>query len=73
MIQKDAFDGYNLICDMCGEEADMIFEGFMDAVAWKRERGNGWRSVKDANGDWQDLCTSCNCSEVVRKLMGEGP
>jgi hypothetical protein len=61
---------YALVCDSCGDEADETFDSFMEAVEFKKDRDNNWRSVKDKNGDWQDVCPSCNCPEVLRKLMG---
>jgi len=71
MIERDEFDrSWSLQCDECGEEANECFETFQDAVDYKKDRGNGWRSVKDRYDAWNDLCPSCNCAEVIQKLKG---
>lgn len=56
MIHQSA--GFYVIeCDECGEESEG-FDDFYDAVEWKKDRSNGWRSRK-VDGDWQDLCPEC--------------
>lgn len=35
---------YSLTCDICGEEADIDFADFYDAVEYKKT--NGWKSKK---------------------------
>ncbi|MFA5196257.1 MAG: hypothetical protein WC401_10720 [Bacteroidales bacterium] len=49
----------SLECDICGEEADECFDDFYEAVEWKKDKTNGWRSNKDKDGNWQDICPNC--------------
>lgn len=49
---------YSLICDVCGEEADETFDYFADAVEYKKDKDNGWKSQK-RNGQWEDVCPKC--------------
>jgi len=70
MIEKYDRDDFRLICDSCGEECDEIFETFRDAVDYKQDRDNGWASVKDKDGEWAELCPSCNTPEVIAELKG---
>lgn len=46
-----------MICDICEESPDEVFECFQDAVDYKKP--NGWRSRKDAKGNWEDVCPEC--------------
>ena len=55
MLEGSRKTGYVLACDECGEEIDFSF--FRQAVEYKRQ--NGWRSIKDSHGEWQDLCPDC--------------
>lgn len=48
-----------LECDWCGSDSGELFDEFMDAVEWKKERSNGWKSKKNPDGDWEDLCPDC--------------
>ena len=48
---------YILSCDICQEEAEETFYDFYDAVKFKRD--NGWKSQKDENGEWMDICPEC--------------
>jgi hypothetical protein len=57
-IRKES-DIYVLECDECGEESDEEFDDFYEAVAFKKDRSNGWMSWKDEDGLWKDLCPSC--------------
>ena len=50
--------GYELVCDVCDATADEQFDSFEDAVAFKRDRSNGWRS-RNVDGVWEDLCPDC--------------
>lgn len=50
--------GYSLECDVCGNEADTEFECFLDAVEFKKDAENGWKSRK-VSGQWQDVCPEC--------------
>jgi hypothetical protein len=70
MIEKDDGNVFLLTCDNCGEVCDEIFDTFYDAVAYKKDRENGWRTIKDQNNDWCDLCPACNTPEILRKLKG---
>jgi DNA polymerase III delta subunit len=47
-----------------------LFDSFQDAVAYKVDRDNRWTSVKDKNGDWNEICPSCNAPEVIAELKG---
>ena len=58
MIYKEFGGCYCLTCDVCGEEADKLFDEFNDAVEWKKNRDNGWRSV-NIEGEWQEHCPEC--------------
>jgi hypothetical protein len=51
---------YSLQCDTCGAEAEETFEDFYDAVEWKKDKDNGWKSIR-VKGDWEDLCPDCDC------------
>jgi hypothetical protein len=68
MIEKTYRNTYTLFCDHCGDECDEVFDGFEEAVEYKKD--NGWRSVKDRNGDWHELCPSCSTPEIIGKLKG---
>jgi hypothetical protein len=72
MIRESGKDGYTLSCDYCGDAADGLFDTFQEAVDYKKDITNGWRSLKDKDGVWNELCPSCNTAEVVRKLKGGG-
>ena len=69
-IEKYDKDDFRLFCDHCGDECDEIFETFQDAVDFKVDRDNGWASVKDKDGVWNELCPSCNKPEIIAKLKG---
>jgi len=73
MIEKYGVDDFRLTCDYCGEECDEIFETFGDAVNYKQDRDNGWASVKDKDGEWNELCRSCSKPEVIAELKGIKP
>ena len=59
MILKD-YDEFHLICDYCGEEANMPFEEFYDVIDYKKE--NGWKNKKE-KGNWFDVCPECQRKE----------
>ena len=59
MITKNR-DNYALSCDICGEEAPQVFDDFYEAVEYKKDRNNGWRSRKDEAGAWEDMCPDCS-------------
>jgi hypothetical protein len=69
MIAKDSFDQYVLTCDECGEDADDDFDTWDEAVDFKKDKDNGWKAVKDFDGDWHDLCPSCNQPDIILKLQ----
>jgi hypothetical protein len=52
---------YTPTCDICGEELPALVD-FNDAV--KARKAEGWQSRKDKYGDWEDVCTECQESEV---------
>lgn len=47
-----------LACDICGEEAPEEFYDFHDAVDYKKQKENGWKSQK-IKGVWCDICPEC--------------
>jgi hypothetical protein len=70
MIDKLRENGFRLICDNCNDECDEIFEDFYEAVDYRKDKDNNWRTIKDENNEWCDLCPACNTPEVIRKLKG---
>jgi hypothetical protein len=70
MIGKTGRDEFVLYCDHCGDGCDEIFKGFQDAVDYKTDADSGWRTVKDKNGDWCELCPACNTPEVIAGIKG---
>jgi hypothetical protein len=68
--EGDGEDDYVLTCDNCGDESDEMFDSFYEAVEYKKDKDNGWRTVKDKDGNWQELCPACNTPEIIRKLKG---
>jgi hypothetical protein len=70
MIEKADKDAFVLFCDHCGDSCDEVFETFQDAVDYKKDADNGWRIIKDKNGDWCELCPACNTPEIIGKLKG---
>lgn len=67
MIEKFGYE-YLLICDECGEEFEESFERFIDAVAYKQDKHHGWRSFKNADGEWNDICPDC----MKQRMQGVG-
>lgn len=59
---------FTLTCDHCEDAVDEIFDDFQGAVQYKKD--NAWKSVKDTNDDWNDLCPSCQSPEIIRALKG---
>jgi hypothetical protein len=74
MIQKNESGCYELICDECGETVDEEFDTFDAVLQYKRAtaKAEGWRSVKDYEDGWHDLCPSCATPEIIAKLLGGG-
>lgn len=48
---------YTLSCDICQEEVNETFFDFYEAVNFKKD--NGWKSKKDENNEWIDVCPEC--------------
>ncbi len=48
---------YQLLCCLCGDCAPETFNQFMEAVDYKKE--NGWHSREFRDGEWEDICPSC--------------
>jgi hypothetical protein len=71
MIECYEEDGFGLRCDHCEDECDEIFGTFHDAIEYKKDKDNGWRSIKDQYDDWYDLCPSCNNEAVSAEIRGE--
>jgi hypothetical protein len=70
MIERTGRNKFVLSCDNCMNELDEVFESFYEAVEYKKDEDNGWCTIKDKIGDWQELCPACNTPEVIRKLKG---
>jgi hypothetical protein len=70
MITKTGEDEFTLYCDNCCEPCYEEFEDFYAAVSYKKDKTNGWRTIKDKDGDWQELCPVCATPEFIRKLKG---
>jgi hypothetical protein len=70
VIEKFCEDDFRLYCDNCGEGCGEIFDEFQDAVDYKKDKDNGWRTIRDKNGDWCDLCPACTTPEIIGKLKG---
>ena len=54
-IEKE-YQKYFIACDYC-DATNGEYETFEDAVEAKEKLG--WKSRKDADGDWVDLCIEC--------------
>jgi len=62
MITQLSSDLYILECDICGESANEEFDSFYDAVEWKKDKSNGWKSQKrnpKVENSWEDICPEC--------------
>ena len=81
MIQKNADGLYDLVCDNCEDtqaeiDGDASFDEFDEAVEYKKEHKDRWKTVKDKNKPgpkegWADLCYVCFADqEVVNKFKG---
>jgi hypothetical protein len=70
MIEELCDGDFRLVCDNCGEECDLPFDAFYDAVEYKKDKDNGWRTIKDKDGEYCDLCPACNTAEIIRELKG---
>ena len=55
-IEKD-YDIYIAVCDICGDAVDA-------------KKAAGWRSRKDAHGEWIDLCPACQHPSAASDFGG---
>ena len=53
-IHKD----YYVECDECKQAEDLDVVDFEEAVAEVRHMG--WRTRKNKNGDWENVCPDCS-------------
>jgi hypothetical protein len=67
-IERISHAQYTVTCDHCEEAVDQEFETFYEAADYKKE--NDWKPVKDASGDWVDLCPECQAPDIIRKIKG---
>jgi hypothetical protein len=67
MIERGDYN-YELKCDFCNSIADETFDTFQEAVDYKKDRENNWRSVRSASGEWYDLCPDCNDVDTIAKV-----
>jgi hypothetical protein len=67
MINKVDELEYTLECDTCGYEAEDFFTSFREAVEYKKNKDNGWRSFTNKRGEWEDACPDC-----VAKFIKKG-
>lgn len=58
MINKSNL-GYKLRCDNCDNNEVDGFDDFSDAVDYKKDKSNGWKSKK-IEDEWKDFCPNCN-------------
>jgi len=72
VIEGNDSEGYALYCDNCGDACDEIFDTFSEAVDWKTERGNGWRSIKGKYDEWHEVCPQCNQPDIIAEIKGQG-
>lgn len=49
-------DMFDLICDICGNEAEQSFFEFQEAVNYKKREN--WKSQR-RKGEWEDVCQEC--------------
>ena len=62
MITGSDDTSQELQCDTCNESES--FDTFTEAVAFKKDKSNGWKSKKGTDGEWVDICPNClsvNC------------
>ncbi len=55
---------YTPVCDCCEKELPAE-ESFMEAVEAKRRAG--WKTSRDTDGEWVDLCPECAKAEKMSK------
>jgi len=70
MIEGNKEDGFTLICDYCEDEAEEIFDEFMDAVNHKKDYG--WWSIKGKGGEWNEICPACaGDPDIVQEMRNK--
>lgn len=70
MIDGNDNEGYTLYCDNCGDDCDELFDRYYDAVEYKVDRDNKWASVKAEDGEWWEICPTCNRPDIIAKIKG---
>jgi hypothetical protein len=70
MIEEVVRGRFLLYCDNCGNFGYGMSDNFQDVVDYKKDTGNGWRTVKDQDGDWYDLCPECSTPDELRNETG---
>lgn len=63
---------FYLSCDICGITEEGPFEKYMDAVEYKTEHREEWRSYRmydkaTGKSEWKDICIACFPDTVVGK------
>lgn len=58
MISREFGGLYVLECDVCGVDSGELFDEFLEAVEWKRDKSHGWSSRR-IDDDWEDICEEC--------------
>jgi hypothetical protein len=53
---------YIAACDRCGSILPSEYD-FYDSVKAKKDAG--WKSRKDRDGEWEDVCTDCQEQERI--------
>lgn len=64
MIDGNLYEGYDLICDICGHTVTGL-ECFEEALEYKKE--NGWIREYHHSGEWEDVCPECQEQPHKRK------
>jgi hypothetical protein len=64
MIDEFEKDYFLLSCDICGVTEEGPFETFNDAVEYKRDNPDEWKSLflkneQDGKHKWHDVCAGC--------------
>ena len=58
---------YKIVCNSCGEIFKNEFNSFYEVVDFKKI--NCWKSVKVAEGNWDEICP--DCVEFEKRLRGK--
>jgi hypothetical protein len=75
MIDEYEKNYWLLSCDVCGITEVGPFETFNDAVQYKRDNPDEWKSIRKYDSDrekkktnyWQDVCAGCFPETVLGK------